>query len=427
VFDTPSTGSAPAPLGASELARGVPASTVLVGGVLANSVLANGVLASAVPASTAPVSFGGVAPFVAGEENRLALDAVIRACGVSRGGSPVADSHGDVADGDVANGTHAGGPVTTDAEARPAGSPVPHSPLVLHGPSGVGKSHLCELLVAGRKAARPLDAIVRRTAAEFNDAYAAAVDADDMEPLRRTLREADLFIIEDVARLGQKVAAQWELLHTLDALERRGSTVVATLEAAPAKFDSLLPGLVGRLSGGLVIGVVPPSVASRRTILAAAAARAGAHADDKALDLLAGNLEVTAAELVGTLATLAVHARHDRKKLDAAYVRRYLDRRADDTAPSLRAIGEQAARRFGLKLSDLKSNSRRRSVVMARDAAVFLARRLTNKSLQEVGEFFGGRDHTTIMHSCRKLEEAVGRDAETRDMLDSIRNRLAKN
>ena len=71
-------------------------------------------------------------------------------------------------------------------------------------------------------------------------------------------------------------------------------------------------------------------------------------------------------------------------------------------------------------------NSRRRSVVMARDAAVFLARRLTNKSLQEVGEFFGGRDHTTIMHSCRKLEEAVGRDAETREMLDSIRSRLAK-
>jgi chromosomal replication initiator protein len=189
----------------------------------------------------------------------------------------------------------------------------------------------------------------------------------------------------------------------------------------------LLPGLTGRLTGGLVVSVSSPSVASRRAILAGAAARAGVHADDKALDLLAEDLEVTAAELVGTLATLSAHARHDRKKLDTAYVRRYLERRADETAPSLRAIGEQAARRFGLKLSDLKSNSRRRSVVMARDAAVFLARRLTNKSLQEVGAFFGGRDHTTIMHSCRKLEDAVGRDAETREMLESIRSRLFKN
>jgi chromosomal replication initiator protein len=412
VFDTPSTGSAPAPLGVGEVARAALGNATLTG-------TAPAILPSA---GSWTAGFAGVAPYVAGEENRLALDAVLRLCELGD----------DSIQGLPAQSLAVQGLPAQSLSVRSLsvdGSPTNgcRHPLVLHGPSGVGKSHLCELLVALRRAARPYDMIVRRTAAEFNDAYAAAVDADDMEPLRRTLREADLFIIEDVAKLGQKVAAQWELLHTLDALERRGSIVVATLEGVPTKFDSLLPGLVGRLTGGLVIGVVPPSGPSRRAILSSAAARAGLHADEKALDLLAEDLEATAAELVGTLATLSAHAKHDRKKLDAAYVRRYLDRRADDTAPSLRAIGEQAARRFGLKLSDLKSNSRRRSVVMARDAAVFLARRLTNKSLQEVGEFFGGRDHTTIMHSCRKLEEAVGHDAETRDMLESIRSRLAKN
>jgi chromosomal replication initiator protein len=418
VIDTSSTGSVPAPFGASDVVRGSPA-----------SIMENGFNASP------SVVFAGVAPFVAGEENRLVLDAILRAAGVSADGSTLREpsagndrtrsSEQAVSAEGIADDLTGADPTGADLTVA-AAEVVRTNPLVLYGPSGVGKTHLCELLVTARHAVRPYETIVRRTAAEFADAYAAAVDADDMEPLRRTLREADLFVIEDVARLGQKVAAQWELLHTLDALERRGSTVVATLEAPPAKFDSLLPGLVGRLTGGLVIGVVPPSTASRQAILTAAATRASVHIDAGAVALLAEDLEVTAVELVGTLATLAAHARHDRKKLDVTYVRRYLDRRADDTAPSLRAIGEQAARRFGLKLSDLKSNSRRRSVVMARDAAVFLARRLTNKSLQEVGEFFGGRDHTTIMHSCRKLEEAVSRDAETRDMLESIRSRLVK-
>jgi DNA replication protein DnaC len=224
VFDTPSTGSAPAPLGAAEVARGLPAVEIL----------------------TAHFSLGsdGVAPFAAGEENRLALDAVLRIAGRGAAELPVLTTNAGIDASRSANDER------YEVEAPVADDGRRVSPLVLHGPSGVGKTHLCELLVAARRAARPYDAIVRRTAAEFADGYAAAVDADDMEPFRRTVREADLFVIEDVGKLGQKAAAQWELLHTLDALERRGSTVVATLDATPARFDALLPGLVGRLTGG---------------------------------------------------------------------------------------------------------------------------------------------------------------------------------
>jgi chromosomal replication initiator protein len=349
--------------------------------------------------------------FVAGEENRLAFAGVQQFA---------ADAVRD------AQATESMGP----------GGGV----LVLYGASGTGKTHLVEGLLEAWSTHLAGDVIVTLDGSEFARRYADAVERDDVETFRRHVRGADLLVLEDAGRLAPKPPAQWELIHTLDALAQRGAYVVVTLDAAPQTFEALLPALVGRLAEGSVFGLLPPSSSSRLTILAELARERGLQLEPKALDLLAADRETTVRELRGTVVSLEAEAK-ERARREAAgllfpvrgdeppainvpQMKRFLDAQPAGTAPTLKQIVEQTARHFGLKAADLKSGSRRRSVVVARDTAIFLARRLTKKSLQEIGDYFGGRDHTTVLHSCRKLEAQDELDPAQRAALAALRERL---
>ncbi len=362
--------------------------------------------------------------FLAGEENRLPLSAVEKF--LDDAVSSI-DQAGDVANDDAA--------ANIDVGAR-------GGLLVLHGPSGTGKTHLVEALLAQWSARLPELSVVALSGSDYAEQYADAVENDRITEFQSRVRAADLFVLEDAGKLATKSPAQWELLHTLDALEQRGAYVVLTLDAAPQTYDTLLPGLIGRFSAGFVFPLAAPSQSTRRALLAAFAAERGLSIDPKAVDLLAADRETTVRELRGTLASLEAEALDQARReaaktlfplrpgetpaIDLAVVRRFLANRGGGEGPTLKQIVEQTARHFGLRAADLKSGSRRRSVVTARDTAVFLARRLTKKSLQEIGEYFGGRDHTTILHSCRKLEAADELDPTQRATITTLRERLAR-
>lgn len=376
--------------------------------------------------------------FAAGEENLLGLEAVRRLLeqGVQRANTQTASSSAREPASEIAvSGEFAISNEAAISSGASADLVDSTGPLVLHGPAGTGKSHLCEALVAEWQRRLPSSPVAHLGSSEFAERFADAVDDDRIDAFRRQLREVDLFVLENVGKLAGKPTAQRELLYTLDALESRGARVVATFDAPPQRLDDFLPGLVSRLTGGVVVSLVPPSVASRRMILERLVTLRGIAIERKAVELLAGDLEKTVPELRGILTTLStlaaqefaegVRGRSD-ASIDTPFVRRYLEQRSEAAAPALKAIAEQSARRYGLTVADLKSGSRRRTVVAARDAAIFLARRLTSKSLQDIGDFFGGRDHTTILHSCRKLEQSSESDPETREAIDEIRRKLAR-
>lgn len=358
--------------------------------------------------------------FLAGEENRLPLAAAEKFL------DDAVASTSQTSDGDEAN---------NDVGAR-------GGLLVLHGPTGTGKTHLVEALLAQWSARLPECSVVVMNGSEYAEQYADAVENDRITEFQSRVRAADLFVLEDAGKLATKSPAQWELLHTLDALEQRGAYVVLTLDAAPQTYDTLLPGLIGRFGAGYVFPLAAPSQATRRALLAAFAAERGLSIDPKALDLLAADRETTVRELRGTLISLEAEALDQARReaaktlfplrpgetpvIDLPVVRRFLANRGGGEGPTLKQIVEQTARHFGLRAADLKSGSRRRSVVTARDTAVFLARRLTKKSLQEIGEYLGGRDHTTILHSCRKLEAADELDPTQRATITTLRERLAR-
>jgi chromosomal replication initiator protein len=338
-----------------------------------------------------------VRQFVSGPENRLALIAIER----------LLDQRSQRARG---------------ADEVPGPS---YNPLVLYGSPGTGKSHLARGLAAEWQRRRKPSPVVVLTAAEFAGEYAEAVEQRTVDAWRAKLREVDLFVLEDLGQIAAKSLVQTELLHTLDALADRGAVIVVTSRLAPKEMAALAPALQSRLMGGLCVPLAPPSVAARQAILLALAASKRIVLDERMAQTLAQTLEATAPELAGALAQLELLARSERKPLDESIVEQFLATRESAKPPSLQGIASQTARYFTLRVAELKSSSRRRAVVAARDVAMYLARQMTGKSLKQIGEYFGGRDHTTVLHGCRKTENLIESDPTTRLAVLELRRGLA--
>jgi chromosomal replication initiator protein len=262
---------------------------------------------------------------------------------------------------------------------EPTGNGDP--PLVFYGPTGVGKTHLVLGLAAGSRRYYPERVVAYTTAAEFardvNDAVARKTTVE----LRRKYRQLDLLVLDGVDTLASKPVAQGELLHTLDDLHNRSGRVVVATRQSPAEMSKLFPALRGRLSQGLVVPVAAPGPEARL-------------------------------ELVVQLAAA--------RRIDVAAVRRLTKERASAGGLTLRGIAGAVGKHYRLRLAELRGPSRRQGVVVARGVAVYLARRLTNLSLEQIGHYFGQRDHTTMLHAHRRVEELLETDPGIRQSLGEL-------
>jgi chromosomal replication initiator protein len=249
---------------------------------------------------------------------------------------------------------------------------------------------------------------------------ADAFEAQAVEDFRKRYREVSLAVFEDVGELANKPVAQEELLRTLDAVIQRGGQVVVTAPCAPREITGFLPGLQSRLSAGLGVPLALPSPATRLAILQRWSSYREVKVADSILKLLAQGLAGTVPELLGAMVQLEIPARADGRPIDAGQVRDFLSHRDSAIRPKLREIATLTARHFSLRLGDLRGPSRRRPVVAARDVAIYLCRQLTKESLNRIGEYFGGRDHTTVLHACRKTEELLKTDPAIRQAIDQL-------
>jgi chromosomal replication initiator protein len=180
------------------------------------------------------------------------------------------------------------------------------------------------------------------------------------------------------------------------------------------------------LAAGLTIPLVPPGPAARLAVLQQLAVLRNVQLPEPVAQVLADGLTGTVPELGGALVHLAMGNSFDGQPIDLPSVRRYLARRNRQQQPSLHEIALATARHFSLRLTDLRSPVRRRALVTARGVAVYLARHFAGASLQEIGRYFGGRDHTTIMHNCRKIEEISESDPTIHAAIENLRKQLWK-
>ena len=291
--------------------------------------------------------------------------------------------------------------------------PNGYNPIVLYGPSGTGKSHLAQGMAAEWKARnrRHVECVA---AVDFARELADAIETQAVEEFRTKYRQAGMLVFEDIGRLvnrtSEKLSVQDEFVHTLDALIDRGSWIIVTSASAPSEMTGILPALQSRLMGGLTIPLVPPEANTRLAVINHLAGMRKIDLSDPVAQTLAEGLQGAVPELMGALTHLQVTARRNGGRIDIKDVRSLLAQRDSDGGLSIHAIGIATARHFGLKLSELRSPSRHRAVVTARDVAVYLARNMIKSSFDEIGHYFGGRDHSTMMYSWRKMEKLINTD-----------------
>jgi chromosomal replication initiator protein len=318
-----------------------------------------------------------------------------------------------------------------------------YSPFVLYGASGTGKSHLAQSITASRD-----DAVYIR-GADFARELATAVERNAMVDFRNRFRTAALLVFDDLLQLLGRRAALDELQHTLDELEARDATAVIISRRHPQEMAKLPPALRSRLSGGLVVKVLPPGAAARRHLLERLALVRGSTLPSEAARLLAEQLHVTAPELNGHFAQLEMDVRtgggrtkqtqkiRDNQpvggddsnrplKIELQHAQRYLSHRRAQYRPSLAQVSIEVAKYYGLKPAAMSSQSRTRQMVLARAVAMYLGRTLCGASLKALGKHFGGRDHTTALHSFRQLQGRLAKDSELSGTVDRLRRVLTK-
>jgi chromosomal replication initiator protein len=302
-----------------------------------------------------------------------------------------------------------------------------YNPIVLCGPSGTGKSHLALGLAAAWKT-RNRRRVECTSAVDFARELADAIDTQAVEEFRAKYRKAGFLVFEDIGRMvnrkAEKLSAQDELIHTLDTLTNQGSWVIVTSASAPGEMLGILPALQSRLMAGLTVPIALPDRDTRLSIIQHLAQSRQIELPVAAARTLAEGIHGAVPEIMGALVQLEVAARRDDSRINVNAVRTLLAQRNNQCGPSLPAIALACAKHFGIKLHELRSPSRQQAVVMARNVAIFLMRNMIKCSLDQLGRYFGGRDHTTIMHSWRKMEKLLKTDPATRHEVEKLEQKL---
>jgi chromosomal replication initiator protein len=305
-------------------------------------------------------------------------------------------------------------------------APVAYSTIVICGPSGTGKTHLARGIACARSGG------IYVTASDFARELNEAVRGHRMLEFRAMYRAATVLVLDDLTHLENYPSAIDEFVRVLDDFELREAPVVVASRKSPDEISAFPSGLQSRLSGGLFVPLSPPSVEARKMILERTALANEVTISSDALALLAERLSGTAPALRGALLELRMDVaeansaskRQGAEAIDVADVRDYLHRRQNERRPAIKEVAVIVAKCFGLKPSELSGASRRQQVVLARSMAIYLGRILSGASLKSLGQYFGKRDHSTALHSCRKFEARLSHDQELRGTVEMVRELL---
>ena len=291
------------------------------------------------------------------------------------------------------------------------------SPLFLHSGTGQGKTHLMHAIGHAFRAAQPQARVICLSAERFMYDFVAAMRAKDTFSFKQRLRGADLLLIDDLQFIAGKDATQEEFFHTVNEIMGAGKRLVISADRCPQALDGVEARIVSRMSVGLVADIKAPDLTLRRAILARKCVDIDASVPAEVLDLIAARIHSNIRELEGALNRVAAYAHLTGETIDLDFAIATLGDvlRGAQRRVTIDEIQKLVSSHFELKPLDLISARRSRVVARPRQIAMYLAKRLTTRSLPEIGRKFGGRDHSTVIHAVRKIEELrdVDRDIDS--------------
>lgn len=300
------------------------------------------------------------------------------------------------------------------------------NPLFLYGGVGLGKTHLMHAIAWAIRERHPGRRVVYMSAEKFMYSFVRALRYKTTMDFKEQFRTVDVLMIDDVQFICGKDSTQEEFFHTFNALVDQGRQIVISADKSPADLEDIGDRLRSRLASGLVADIHPTTFELRLSILTAKSEQMGQDVPEKVLEFLAHKITSNVRELEGALTRLIAHAQLVGRELSLETAQDVLRDllRANDRRVTIEEIQKKVAEHFQIRVSDMSSARRARSVARPRQVAMYLSKQLTSRSLPEIGRKFGGRDHTTVMHAVKKVEELMGGDAAFAEDVDLLRRML---
>lgn len=282
-----------------------------------------------------------------------------------------------------------------------------YNPLFIHGGVGLGKTHLLQAICQKILNANPDYQILYVSCDAFMNQFFECVRSGKMSEFHQRYRHVDMLVIDDIHFLADKERSQEEFFHTFNELYQHNKQIVLSSDAAPNEIPKLEERLISRFNWGLVAQVGKPCFETRIAILKAKAQLRSVEVPDEVIELIASRIDTNARELEGAITNLIAHAKLQNLPIGIDLAREMLG--AEAPAPrnnqvTLQAIIDAVTSFYNVKLQDLQSRRRHKSITEPRQICMWLARKNTRFSLEEIGGYFGGRDHTTVMHSIKTVD-----------------------
>jgi len=301
-----------------------------------------------------------------------------------------------------------------------------YNPFFLHGSVGLGKTHLLQSVCFTVLERWPRTRILYLSCETFVNHFINALENGDLAEFRHKYRNVDLLVVDDIHLLANKERTQEEFFHTFNTLYNAGKQIVLSSDSPPKDIPTLQDRLVSRFKWGLVTEVEAPCYETRMAIVKRKSRERGCEIEDEVAQMVAERIETNVRELEGAVTKLIGYSRLTGRTIDGSLAKEALRdvfevRRGQ---PSMDDIIQAVIEQFGVKLSDLQSKKRTASVTYPRQVAMYLARRITRHSLEEIGGFFGGRDHSTVLYAVDKISGLIVDDAPSRGVVEDLLGRL---
>ena len=304
-----------------------------------------------------------------------------------------------------------------------------YNPLFIFGGVGLGKTHLMQAIGHQMLAERPDANVVYIQSETFVNDFINSIKNKTQDKFREKYRTADLLLVDDIQFFAKKEGIQEEFFHTFETLYNDKKQIVMTSDRLPTEIPDLSERLVSRFAWGLQVEITPPDLETRIAILRKKAESEGLEIDESTLDYVASQVDTNIRELEGALVKVQAQATIQKQDINIGLARSALaDLKLVQKSRGLQIskIQEVVANYFQTSVPDLKGKKRVRQIVIPRQIAMYLSRELTDASLPKIGQEFGGKDHTTVMHACDKIARQIKTDTEIKSAVSDLRQMLER-
>jgi len=301
-----------------------------------------------------------------------------------------------------------------------------YNPLFLYGGVGMGKTHLMQAIGHEVKRGQPHAAILYISSEKFTNEMINSLRYDKMTSFRDKFRNVDVLLIDDIQFLAQKERTQEEFFHTFNALHESMKQIVIASDRPPKELAEIEDRLRSRFEWGLIADIQPPDLETKVAILQKKAEQEHVTLPTDVALFIASNIRSNVRELEGALIRLVAHSSLIGAEISLQYAQQVLKNFIDSQARkvTIESIQKAVAEQFGLRLIEIKAKNNSRAIVYPRQIAMYLAKHMTEASLPEIGRQFGGKHHTTVLHSVEKLEETRKQDKDLNRLLNKLTEQL---